>query len=103
VGNCDQRRMETARPLLSNLGVDPVTVPVITRDKVKYAKPDPDLFLTAADALGHPIESACVVGDSIWDMLARQAGALGVGRLSGRVRRGRTRAGERLPGVPGPC
>jgi hypothetical protein len=27
--------METARPVLSNLGVDPVTVPVITRDKVK--------------------------------------------------------------------
>jgi phosphoglycolate phosphatase-like HAD superfamily hydrolase len=28
-------RMETTGPVLSNLGVDPVTVPVITRDKVK--------------------------------------------------------------------
>jgi phosphoglycolate phosphatase-like HAD superfamily hydrolase len=51
---------------------------------VRYAKPDPDLFLAAAEALGQPIESACVVGDSIWDMLAaRRAGALGVGLLSG--------------------
>ena len=77
-------RMETAGPVLTNLGVDPGKVPVITRDKMKYAKPDPDLFLAAAAALGHPIESACVVGDSIWDMLAaRRAGALGVGLLSG--------------------
>ena len=77
-------RIETAGPVLKNLGVDSGTVPVITRDKVRHAKPDPDLFLAAADALGHPIESACVVGDSIWDMLAaRRAGALGVGLLSG--------------------
>jgi HAD superfamily hydrolase (TIGR01509 family) len=77
-------RMETAGPVLKNLGVDPTVVPVITRDKVKYAKPDPDLYLAAADALGEPIESACVIGDSVWDMLAaRRAGALGVGLLSG--------------------
>jgi phosphoglycolate phosphatase-like HAD superfamily hydrolase len=31
-----------------------------------------------------PIESACVVGDSVWDMLAaRRAGDLGIGLLSG--------------------
>jgi HAD superfamily hydrolase (TIGR01549 family) len=77
-------RMETAGPVLRNLGVDLDRVPVITRDKVKYAKPDPDLFLAAAAALGQPIGSACVVGDSVWDMLAaRRAGALGVGLLSG--------------------
>jgi HAD superfamily hydrolase (TIGR01509 family) len=77
-------RMETAGPVLATLGVDPGQVPVITRDMVKHAKPDPDLFLAAAEALGQPIESACVVGDSIWDMLAaRRAGALGVGLLSG--------------------
>jgi HAD superfamily hydrolase (TIGR01509 family) len=77
-------RMETAGPVLETLGVDPSRVPVITRDKVKYAKPDPDLFLAAAEALQVRVESACVVGDSIWDMLAaRRAGALGVGLLSG--------------------
>lgn len=77
-------RMETAGPVLETLGVDPARVPVVTRDKVKYAKPDPDLFLAAAQALDVPIETACVVGDSIWDMLAaRRARALGIGLLSG--------------------
>jgi HAD superfamily hydrolase (TIGR01509 family) len=77
-------RMETAGPVLRTLGVDMERVPVITRDMVKYAKPDPDLFVAAAEALDQPIESACVVGDSVWDMLAaRRAGALGVGLLSG--------------------
>ena len=77
-------RMETAGPVLKTLGVDADVVPVITRDMVRHAKPDPDLFLAAAAALDQPIESACVVGDSVWDMLAaRRAGALGVGLLSG--------------------
>jgi HAD superfamily hydrolase (TIGR01509 family) len=77
-------RMETAAPNLAALGVDPARVPVVTRDQVKYAKPDPDLFLAAAERLDAPIESAVVVGDSIWDMLAaRRCRALGVGVLSG--------------------
>jgi HAD superfamily hydrolase (TIGR01549 family) len=77
-------RMETAGPVLRNLGVDPDKRVVITRDLVRYAKPDPDLFLAAAEKLGVAIETACVVGDSIWDMLAaRRARALGIGLLSG--------------------
>jgi HAD superfamily hydrolase (TIGR01509 family) len=59
-------------------------VPVITRDLVKHAKPDPDLFLAAAEKLGVDIADSVVVGDSIWDLLAaRRARALGVGLLSG--------------------
>jgi HAD superfamily hydrolase (TIGR01509 family) len=77
-------RIETAGPVLDTLGVDRGKVPVITRDMVAHAKPDPDLFLAAAEALGQPIEQACIVGDSVWDMLAaRRAGGLGVGLLSG--------------------
>jgi HAD superfamily hydrolase (TIGR01509 family) len=77
-------RMETAGLNLAALGVDPEQTPVITRDQVKYAKPDPDLFLAAAEKLGAPIETAIVVGDSIWDMLAAtRCRALGVGLLSG--------------------
>ena len=77
-------RMETAAINLAALGVDPDKVPVVTRDKVKYAKPDPDLFLAAAARLGVPIETAIVVGDSIWDMLAAvRCRALGVGLLCG--------------------
>lgn len=77
-------RMETAALNLEILGIDPAHVPVVTRDQVKYAKPDPDLFLAAAARLNIPIETAMVVGDSIWDMLAAtRCRALGVGLLSG--------------------
>jgi len=77
-------RMETAGHNLAALGVDPNIVPVVTRDQVKYAKPDPDLFLTAAARLGVDIHDSLVLGDSIWDMIAAQrARALGVGLLSG--------------------
>jgi HAD superfamily hydrolase (TIGR01509 family) len=76
--------METAALNIVALGVDPDRIPVVTRDQVRYAKPDPDLFITAAERLGVAIGSAIVVGDSIWDMLAaRRCGALGVGLLSG--------------------
>jgi phosphoglycolate phosphatase-like HAD superfamily hydrolase len=57
---------------------------VITRDMVRYAKPDPDLFLVAAEKLGVSIHDSVVVGDSVWDLLAaRRARAIGVGLLSG--------------------
>jgi HAD superfamily hydrolase (TIGR01509 family) len=76
-------RLESARPTLEMLGVGP-DAPVITRDQVAHAKPDPDLFLAAAQCLGVQIDASVVVGDSIWDLLAaRRARALGVGLLSG--------------------
>jgi HAD superfamily hydrolase (TIGR01509 family) len=76
-------RIDSARPTLEALGVGP-EVPVVTRDHVRHAKPDPDLFLAAAERLGVPIGDSVVVGDSVWDLLAaRRARALGVGLLSG--------------------
>ena len=42
------------------------------------------MFIAAAELLDAPIETAVVVGDSIWDMLAAtRCRALGVGLLSG--------------------
>ena len=77
-------RLETAQVTLDMLGIDTRRVPVVTRDEVQYAKPDPDLFVAAAEKLGVDIGTATVVGDSIWDMLAAQrARALGIGLLSG--------------------
>ncbi|HET9990484.1 MAG TPA: HAD family hydrolase [Kofleriaceae bacterium] len=77
-------RMETARPTLDLIGVVPGRDPVVTRDEVRHAKPDPDLFLAAAQRIGVDIAQATVVGDSVWDMLAAQhARALGIGLLSG--------------------
>lgn len=59
-------------------------VPVVTRDLVERAKPDPHLFLAAAHLLGVRPQHCFVVGDSVWDLLAAQrAGALGIGLLSG--------------------
>jgi len=76
-------RMESADPTIATLEV-PDGVPIITRDLVRHAKPDPDLFIAAAQRLGVAVEDSFVVGDSIWDLLAaRRARALGVGLLSG--------------------
>ncbi len=76
--------MDSAKYNLDALGVDPAQTVVVTRDQVRHAKPDPDLFLAAASRLGVDIHSAAIVGDSIWDMLAaRRAHGLGVGLLSG--------------------
>jgi HAD superfamily hydrolase (TIGR01549 family) len=74
---------KTARPTLAMLGI-PEGTPIVTHDQVAYAKPNPDLFIAAAERLGVPLGDCFVVGDSIWDLLAAQrAGSLGVGVLSG--------------------
>ena len=69
--------------MLAKLGV-PEDSPLVTRDDVSWAKPDPDLFLAGAMLLGVDAADTVVVGDSVWDLLAaRRARALGVGLLSG--------------------
>ncbi len=76
-------KMDSARSALCVLDIDS-DVPVITRDQVEHAKPDPDLFLAAAKRLKADPSESIVVGDSVWDLLAAQrARALGVGLLSG--------------------
>ena len=75
--------LASARPLLKLIALPP-GIPLITRDDVQHAKPDPDLWLAAAARLGVAPESAVAVGDSVWDLLAaRRARALGVGLLTG--------------------
>jgi HAD superfamily hydrolase (TIGR01509 family) len=77
-------RMRTAQTNLLSLGVDPERATVVTRDEVRYAKPDPDLFIEAARRLGTRTQGSYVIGDSIWDMYAAaRCGALGIGLLSG--------------------
>jgi HAD superfamily hydrolase (TIGR01509 family) len=66
------------------LKLDVNDITLITRDDVKYGKPDPDLFITAAQRMDVPIEECLVIGDAIWDMLAaRRCKATGIGLLSG--------------------
>lgn len=76
-------RRESARHALKLLGLRD-DVPVITRDDVRFAKPDPDLFLAAGERLDVPMNRCIIVGDSVWDLLAaRRAFALSIGLLSG--------------------
>lgn len=59
-------------------------VPIVTRDDVRFAKPDPDLFLEAGRRLKVPMSRCIIVGDSVWDLLAaRRAFSLSAGLLSG--------------------
>ncbi|MGZ4414823.1 MAG: HAD family hydrolase, partial [Gaiellaceae bacterium] len=56
---------------LEALGVGPETV-VVERGHVARAKPEPDLFLACARQLGAAAEECYVVGDALWDLLARR-------------------------------
>ena len=76
-------RMHSARHALRLLKIHE-KVPVITRDDVRFAKPDPDLFVAAGKRLKVSMSRCVIVGDSVWDLLAaRRAFALSVGLLSG--------------------
>ncbi len=71
---------------LEKLGLNTSGTMVLTGDDVEHGKPEPDLFVKAAERLGVPIERAYIVGDSIWDLLgARRCHALGLGLKSGGV------------------
>ena len=93
--------LESARPMLEMLDV-PSSVPIVTRDQVEHAKPDPDLFLAAAARLGAPIDSCIVVGDSVWDLLAARRARARCRIVVGWLRTGRAGARGRVPGVRGP-
>jgi len=74
---------QQTKKLLRRLPIPTKTV-VVTGDDVAKAKPSPDVFVSAADRLGVPVEDCVVVGDSVWDMLAAgRRRALAVGLLSG--------------------
>jgi HAD superfamily hydrolase (TIGR01509 family) len=70
-------------PSLDALGIENGLV-VVDRGAVARAKPEPDLFLACAAALGAEPEDCYVVGDAVWDLLAaRRARMLSIGLLSG--------------------
>ena len=74
---------DQTKKLLSVLSI-PAGAKVVTGDDVEKAKPSPEIFVSAAEKLGVPIDHCIVVGDSIWDMLAAgRRRALGVGVLCG--------------------
>jgi HAD superfamily hydrolase (TIGR01549 family) len=75
--------LKDVEPLLDLLQL-PGDVPVISKKDASTPKPDPTLFLKAAEKLNSRSEDTLVVGDSVWDMLAaRRAHFLGIGLLTG--------------------
>jgi len=75
--------LEDVQPLIDMLELDD-GVPVISKKDASTPKPDPGLFLIAAEKLRSPSHETIAVGDSVWDMLAAQrAHFLGIGLLTG--------------------
>jgi HAD superfamily hydrolase (TIGR01549 family) len=75
--------LKDVQPLLELVQL-PDGIPVISKKDASNPKPDPALFLKAAEKLGSRSEDTIVVGDSVWDMLAaRRAHFLGIGLLTG--------------------
>lgn len=58
-------RKEYTLANIKEAGVEPYFRFIITGDMVKQAKPDPEMFLTAAAALGEPPEQCIVLEDSL--------------------------------------
>jgi HAD superfamily hydrolase (TIGR01549 family) len=75
--------LQDVQPLIDLLQL-PDNVPIISKKDAPNPKPDPTLFLKAAEKLNSRSEDTLVVGDSVWDMLAaRRAHFLGIGLLTG--------------------
>jgi beta-phosphoglucomutase len=62
--------------LLATLGVAEYFSVVVTVDEVKRSKPDPEIFLKAAEKLGSKPERCVVVEDSIFGVQAAKAGGM---------------------------
>jgi HAD superfamily hydrolase (TIGR01509 family) len=75
--------LKDVQPLIDMLQL-PDSVPIVSKQDAPNPKPDPALFLKAAEKLNAPSHETLVVGDSVWDMLAaRRAHFLGIGLLTG--------------------
>jgi HAD superfamily hydrolase (TIGR01509 family) len=62
----------------------PRTPPYVCSADVSNAKPNPEMFLAAADRIDASVLDCIAVGDATWDMLAaRRARMLGVGLVCG--------------------
>lgn len=62
-----------ARECLALAGLKDTFSVIVSRDDVKHGKPAPDIFLTAAKRLQHPIEQCLVLEDSLVGIAAAQA------------------------------
>src|SRR3984893_6396222 len=97
-------RMGGARPCLGPIGIDPTHVPVITRDQVEHAKPDPDLFIAASNQLGVDVADAVVTGTAcgiFWRRAAHARSASAFSRAATRAKTSTAGSVSRLRGPEG--
>lgn len=73
VGTMTTRRRETARRMLRRAGLDRHFAAIVGGDEVARPKPNPDLVLHAARAVGRPPKACTVVGDAPVDVQAGRA------------------------------
>lgn len=84
IGLCTINSQKAASFILQRFQIAEFFDAVVTRDKVKYVKPNPEHFETALTMLGVRPESALVVGDSSIDMQsAKELRAIAVGIPTG--------------------
>lgn len=59
-----------AQDRITQIGIAPLISAMITPDKYKTRKPDPEFFLIAANILGISVSDICMVGDSLVNDIA---------------------------------
>jgi len=59
------------------IGVSELFDVVVTADDVRRSKPDPELFLLAAQRMGVPPEACCVLEDSELGIQAAETAGMG--------------------------
>lgn len=76
IGTMTTRRADVARLMLRVSGIDRHFTAIVGGDEVARAKPNPDLPLYAAHAVGAKPSECAVVGDSPVDILAGRAAGM---------------------------
>jgi HAD superfamily hydrolase (TIGR01549 family) len=84
MGLCTTSSEKAANYILQRFKIDGFFQVVVSRDKVKYVKPNTEQLETALKTLGVYAKSALIVGDSVVDMQsAQELKAIGAGLPSG--------------------
>src|SRR5213596_2693485 len=74
----------SARPFLDRHGLTPFFDGIVTGDEIERGKPDPDIYLRAADKLGVAVNECLVVEDALSGVAAGNAAGMRVAAIPDR-------------------
>ena len=84
IGLCTTSSEKAVKYILQRFKIEDFFQIVVSRNKVKYVKPDPEQFELALEALGASPKTSVIVGDSTVDMQsAKELQAIAVGLPTG--------------------